>query len=279
MNSRSVSLRMLLPLCFVAGVMMVMSAKAADPAVKKADSAIGEISFTGGKVSAVSATGVERSLMIKSAIYLNDKIVCGPGGKLEIIFSDKSVMSLGENSEIVIDEYIYAPDRKKDISFGMRFIKGACRIVTGAITKLNPERFKVHTRMATVGIRGCDIGIAGEDQKNDIYVLGLGKDETVGVETTSNGKPVMDMATGRSLDIDAATRKFVNVDRPGTVVAIVEGQGFQQRVATPAELDMFLNVTSHMPAARYDPVFSSDWSTIQLRPGESAQGGKKAGAQ
>jgi len=266
-------------LVFVVGILLVTGVHAADPAVKAAGNAIGEISFSGGKVVVISAAGVERPATFNSPIYLNDKIVSGPGSKLEVTFSDKTVISLGENSEIIVDEYVFAPDRQKDVSFAMRFIRGACRIVTGAITKLNPERFKVHTRMATVGIRGCEIAVTGKAEKNDVYIMQLGKTELVAVEGTSNGKPIMDLATGRSLEIDEATRKVVNVDRTGTAVTIIEGKGISEREVEPGEIDVLLRGTSHMPAARYEPVFGADGSLIRLQPEKQGQIGKDSGAK
>lgn len=247
-------------------------------AAEPADKAIGEVNFARGKVSIVSDAGVDRTVVVKAAVYRNDKVSCGAGSKLEIRFTDDSIISLGENSEIVVDEYVYAPDKKKDdVSFAMRLFKGACRLATGAITKLNPERFKVHTRMATVGIRGCELALKCKPSTSDVYVIKLGKGETVMVETTSNGKPVMDLATGRMLDIDVATRRVVNVDRPGTVVSIVEGKGFSQNTFEPAEIDAVTRDTSHLSPARYDSVYGSDSSTIQPLPPKAPSGDKEGG--
>lgn len=252
------------------------SAAAATNAVEKP---IGEVAFSKGKASIVSTSGVERAAAVKTAIFRNERISCGAGGRLEIRFSDDSVVLLGENSEIVVDEYVYAPVQKENLSCVMRLFKGACRIVTGAITKLNPDRFKVHTRMATIGVRGCELGIRCQPGSSDVYVIGLGKGETVVVETTSNGKPLMNIENGRKLPVDAATLKVVNVDRTGVVVSTVEGRGFLQRSFEPGEIDALAKDTSHMPVARYESIHSPGWSIIRLRPSEAEPREKDGGAK
>lgn len=261
---------------FIAGVLLipalVAGVYAADQAAGKA---IGEVTYLKGKVSIFNAAAVERVAVLKMAVFLNEKVSCGAGSKVEIRFNDESVISIGEQSEMVVDQYVYSPDAKKEVSFVMRMFKGVCRIATGAITKMNPDRFKVHTRMATVGIRGCDLGISSKQEKDDVYVIKLGKQETVVVETTSNGKPMMDMATGKALVIDDAVRKVVNVERAGCVVSVTEGKGFIQRELNAGEMNELTRGTSHAPAARYEPVFGSDLSTIEFKPEKAAPQGKK----
>ncbi|MEI6808713.1 MAG: FecR domain-containing protein [bacterium] len=261
---------------YVAGIlfvfMMAMSVKAED---NSADKAIGAVTYVRGKVSIVNSAGAERVALVKAAIFLNEKISCGAGSKMEVRFIDDSVLSVGEQSEMVVDQYIYSPDAGKDVSFVMRMLKGACRLTTGAITKLNPDRFKVRTRLATVGIRGCELGIVCKPEKDDVYVIRLGKEESVVIDTTVNGNPVMDMATGQALEIDAATRKVVNVNRSSSVVTVVAGKGFVQREFNVGEMDELTKGTSHMPAARYDTVYTSDAAVIQLKPMHAAEKAKE----
>lgn len=245
--------------------------------VKAEDKAIGAVTYARGRVSIVNQAGVERMASSKAAIFLNEKISCGTGSKMEVRFIDDSVVSIGEMSEIVVDKYVFLPESRKDVSFAMRMLKGSCRIATGAITKLNPERFEVRTRLATVGIRGCELGIVCKSEKDDVYVIRLGKNELVVVDTTVNGKPVMDMATGHELEIDAAITKIVNVDQHGSVVTVVAGKGVTQREFNVGELDDLMKNTTHLPAARYDTIYSSDSSIIQLKPSKAVTQTKEDG--
>ena len=95
---------------YVAGIVLVswmaIGAYAADAAAGAANAAIGEITYTKGKVSIVNTGCVERAAAVKAAVYRDEKVSCGAGSKLEIRFTDASVLSIGEHSELIIDQYV-----------------------------------------------------------------------------------------------------------------------------------------------------------------------------
>ncbi len=133
----------------------------------------------------VTATGTDekiRDLSLKSPIYLNDTIKSGKGAKVQIIFTDDSIFSQGENSEMVIDRYVFDPDKKKKNSFFIRLGKGLFRVITGKITDLNPDRFEVNTGRATVGIRGCELGFHCDEKYDTIFVVRIPDGKNVFVD-------------------------------------------------------------------------------------------------
>ena len=77
-----------------------------------------------GEVRAVSADGSQRTLSIKSPIFLKDVIRTSSGAKVQILFKDDTLYSQGENSEVTIDEYVFNPEKKEDNSFLMRISRG-----------------------------------------------------------------------------------------------------------------------------------------------------------
>jgi len=85
--------------------------------------------------------------------------------KAQILFNDKTVITIGKNSAFKIDEYLYQEGgAESKASFSIT--KGAFRTITGKIGKLAPENFKLATRTATIGIRGTQIlGHIGEEDK------------------------------------------------------------------------------------------------------------------
>jgi hypothetical protein len=122
-----------------------------------AGDAIGQVISVQGTVTAVGTDGATRTLQLQSKIYLNDRVVSTKDAKVQIMLADDSIVSQGELGDMVIDEYMFSPGQKNSANCSMKFIKGVFRVVTGRITELNPERFKVRTRMATIGIRGCEV--------------------------------------------------------------------------------------------------------------------------
>ncbi|MCK5850963.1 MAG: FecR domain-containing protein, partial [Kiritimatiellae bacterium] len=197
------------------------------PAILKEEDepGIGTVSILKGIINATSIKGQQRTLVLKSHIFVNDKIITGKKSKLAISFKDGTTLSLGEKSAIVMDKYVYDPDKRDKCGITVRFMKGVCRVITGAIAQLNPKRFEVRTRMATVGIRGCDLAFRSSPNRDDIYVISLSGEKTVIVATTSDGSQTMNILTGQSIKIDHTKEKIIDITKPQTTISIVSGQG------------------------------------------------------
>jgi hypothetical protein len=69
----------------------------------------------------------------------------------KLIFIDKSTLSIGPNSDIVIDEFIYDPNRGAG-RMAVSMAKGVLRFVGGNISHAGGATVK--TPIATIGIRG-----------------------------------------------------------------------------------------------------------------------------
>lgn len=158
----------------LAFAIMAVPVFAADP--------VGSIVALSGTATATATAGKPRQLALKSAVYLGDRIATRAGSKLQIMFNDDSVISQGENSEITIDEYMFSAGDRAKVNCCVRIIKGLFRMVTGKITDINPERFRVKTRTATIGIRGCDLGFKVVGDVEDVYILYLPEGKTIVVD-------------------------------------------------------------------------------------------------
>ncbi len=106
-----------------------------------------------GDVKAINAEGKERTLIMKSPIYSQDTIKTGKRGRIQIFFTDNSIISLGRNSEMKIAEYKWEADEKTG-ALKTEVKEGVFRVMGGAITKASPEKFVTETPTATIGIRG-----------------------------------------------------------------------------------------------------------------------------
>ena len=82
--------------------------------------------------------------------------------RLEARFIDQSVLVLGDNSELTIDEMVYEPDTKGRAV--LRLAKGVFRMTSGQVNKVSGGTLTVHTPLATIGVRGTDFwGQQSED--------------------------------------------------------------------------------------------------------------------
>jgi hypothetical protein len=86
-------------------------------------------------------------------VMKGDSVTTGSNGKVGLIFEDDTVISLGSNSRIAIENFLFQPSEKK-LSFVARMYQGTASFLSGQIAKLAPQQVQVETPHATVGTRG-----------------------------------------------------------------------------------------------------------------------------
>jgi hypothetical protein len=92
-----------------------------------------------------------RTLSLGAAIMHKERIQTDGKGSLQLLFVDRTSMSIGPNSSIVIDEYVYDPGRSAG-RMTVSLTKGVMRFVGGQISHSGEATVK--TPPATIGIRG-----------------------------------------------------------------------------------------------------------------------------
>lgn len=140
-------------------------------AVFAADS-IGSVTAIEGLAKAVAAT--ERILSQGDPIYLGETLIVGDKSRLQVQFTDGSLLNLTPNTEYKIKGYQYKKLLHQDRYTG-ELIKGGFRTLSGSIAKKNPEGYQIEVPHATLGLRGtiveaniinqrvycgCDAGVA-----------------------------------------------------------------------------------------------------------------------
>lgn len=141
----------------------------------------------------VVRTGLATPLTVASQVHMNDIVTTGKEARLEITFSDGTILTLGENARLQIDKFVFQPttrDSGVDLA-----IKGAFRFVTGQLSAR--DGLQVRTPVAIIGIRGTDF-FAGPI--NGIYGVLL-FDGNVAV-TNPQGETVLERP-GQGTTIDA----------------------------------------------------------------------------
>ncbi len=104
---------------------------------------------------------------------MSDHLTTAEKGRLQVIFSDKTTLTLGPSSTIVIDKYVYQADKSAG-AFVATATKGFFRMITGNISRLFPDRVKVKTPAATIGIRGCLLAWSVDAGGHPLELLYLG---------------------------------------------------------------------------------------------------------
>ncbi|MBT8343992.1 MAG: FecR family protein, partial [Sulfurovum sp.] len=107
-----------------------------------------------------------KTLNVKSgmALKVKDTIKTSSKARVQVILKDDTVVTIGPDSSFVFDAYTFGT--KENSHVAMHIDRGFFRSVTGKIGKLAPERFKVKTASATIGIRGTDFSaLVSENQE------------------------------------------------------------------------------------------------------------------
>ncbi|MEH6950675.1 FecR domain-containing protein [Nitrobacter sp. NHB1] len=118
-----------------------------------------------GTASAVNpaATANLKTITIGQSIAHKERIQTKASGSVQLLFLDKTSMTIGPNSDITIDEYVYDPSANTG-KLAATLGKGALRFVGGQISHNGDAEIK--TASALIGIRG---GVMMTDGKGGIY--------------------------------------------------------------------------------------------------------------
>jgi hypothetical protein len=92
-----------------------------------------------------------RVLEIGSNMFANERVQTAENGKVHLLFQDGSALSVGPNSDIVLDTFVYDPNTRTG-ELTMTATRGIFRFVGGRISKSSPVTLR--TPSATIGIRG-----------------------------------------------------------------------------------------------------------------------------
>ena len=134
-----------------------------------------------------------------SKIYFGDTIIVKEQSNAQILLLDETAITVGEKSELTIDEFVYDPESK--VGKIVSNIKiGTVRMITGEISKKNPDNLEVNVPTGSIGARGTEfVVVTTSDQKSTILLLGPGKNNTLGmvpgVLNVSDGSNTVNIAT------------------------------------------------------------------------------------
>ncbi|MDC2973938.1 FecR family protein [Candidatus Pelagibacter sp.] len=141
------------------------------------------------------------SLSNGSKIFFGDTIISKSKSNAQILFLDQTVLTLGEETELTIDEFVYDPN-SQDGSFVSTVKTGTVKFITGQISKKNPDNLEVKVPAGTLGARGTEFVVLSESKnESTVVLLGPGPNNSLG------------MIPGNLILSDGVTS--VNITNPG----------------------------------------------------------------
>ncbi len=172
--------------------------------VHGANKPVGKVILANGTFLAIQSDRSSRSLTQGSEFYQGDRLWTGPRTKAQIRFSDGAIMTLRADTEFRVDEYEFDSQNASRNKSLFTLIKGGFRTITGLISRLKPDSYKVKTAYAIVGVRGTTYETVVD---NALYVaawqgtvsvtneageatLGFGQDTNYARVSGANRRPV-----------------------------------------------------------------------------------------
>ncbi|MFC1665522.1 FecR domain-containing protein [Pseudomonadota bacterium] len=132
------------------------------------DGAVGFVRAVKGTAMSETQDGQSRPLPRNAEIFLNDQITTGDRSFVVITFKDDSVVTVRPQSKLKIEEFLFGQKSKKAT---LNLTKGGLRIITGKISKNQPENYRLKTPVASMGVRGtrfdarlCESDCASEER-------------------------------------------------------------------------------------------------------------------
>jgi hypothetical protein len=161
---------------------------------------VGAAAAVNPDTSGTPPSGAVRQVVIGQDIVHNERIVTGATGQTQILFLDQSTMTVGENADLTIDDFVYDTSTSKG-QLVMNTTKGILRYVGGALSK-NANAVSLVTPSGTLGIRG------------GVFLLSL----------TSNGQLYVVLLYGDGLKVTPTCQDCPPqlITRPGFFVSILQ---------------------------------------------------------
>ena len=222
-----------------------------------------------GEVQLARAAGaVGRQVESGEAIFLRDAITSGAASGMQILLLDETVFTIGPQSEIVIDEFVYDPASEAG-RLTAEMTRGVLRFVTGKVASGDPQAMTINLPVGSIGIRGTMgvIRVLSPTEAVQQFPQ-LGNQVPVGpvVFAALSGPGFGNNADGSSgaFDLIAPSGTSQSLTREGFGALLFDGQ-VSEPFRAPPELTSFdLGLTTAPPAGQ--------GNTGAGQPGATAQG-------
>ena len=163
--------------------------------------------------TATPPNGPMRQLMIGQDVIFKEQVSTEDKGQTQIHFLDESSMSVGPNSDLVIDEFVYDPHADTG-KLAMSATRGVFRYVGGKISKLEGG-VTVQTPVASIGVRGGAFLLKFTGNRLDIVFV-----------------------YGKELRVTGRNGQVVTLHRPGYAVTAINGVSSDPYLATQELIDI-----------------------------------------
>ncbi|MGH8631212.1 MAG: FecR family protein [Burkholderiales bacterium] len=122
----------------------------------------GRVKVVKGAVQ-IERDGKSATATVGTPVQVGDTIKTGANGSVGITFQDDSLLSVGPNSVLSVDRFVFDNTTHKG-EFDTSLKRGTLTAVSGKLVKEQPESMRVKTPAAIMGVRGTEFAVKVADR-------------------------------------------------------------------------------------------------------------------
>jgi hypothetical protein len=191
---------------------------------------VARVAVAVGETLRVGPGGQTQALQVGSSLAPGDRVRTGPDAVVILVFADEGRISLRADSELLIRHYEVDPAGVKT-RIELELIKGTVRQISGNASRAQPDRYRLNTPIAVIGVRGTDFiaktaGDAVEAFVHEGRIVLLPRNERCADGSTAACDPLAQATSASNL-------RYVRLSAAGQV---------EQREFRPGELEKVFGV-------------------------------------
>lgn len=136
-----------------------------------------KVGVAAGVVGVVEIASEFRNQPVQAAsgleLLLRDRLASSEAAHMQAVLLDRTTLTLGPNSVLVIDELVFDPTTRSG-KLSATFSKGMLQYISGDIAKSEAENITIVTPVGTVKVTGTSVFIIEDSETGSLFVGLLG---------------------------------------------------------------------------------------------------------
>jgi hypothetical protein len=161
-----------------------------------------EVQSLQGTAQILDANQAARAAAVRGVMQVGERLVTSAGGEAVVKLADGSVIAVRPLTEFQLQDLRFSARTPQEGSVVLQLLRGGIRMVTGLVSKANPNNVRVITPTATIGVRGTDF-----------EVTQLNQDGTQGAQAGAytqvfSGQTTLENSQGERIEINPGQAAF-----------------------------------------------------------------------
>lgn len=116
---------------------------------------VARVSLAVGEATLFKPNGTSSVLARGAELAEQDRVVTGKSGLVMLVFSDEGRVAIRPESELIIRKYENDPSGQAT-QLQLELMRGTVRQISGQAAQRQPDRYRLNTPIAAIGVRGTD---------------------------------------------------------------------------------------------------------------------------